>query len=89
MSNTTDLERDLVTRWIEPARPRPGDPEAHIVGTGIPVWALIGHWLGTGRDPARTASDYELTPETVKAALAYYRLHREVIDARLAANYAV
>jgi hypothetical protein len=32
------------------------------------------------------AADYEVPREAVEAALAYYREHRETIEARLAAN---
>lgn len=34
----------------------------------------------------RVAEDYEVSPEAVAAALAYYQENRGAIDARLAAN---
>lgn len=88
MSAKVGADYELMARWVRPERPYPGDPDAHIADTGIPVWALVGHWKMTGRDAAVTAADYHLKPEAVQAAIAYYRLHRDVIDARLTANSA-
>ena len=89
MATRTGSERELIARWIRPERSYPADPDAHITDSGIPVWALVGHWLMTGQDPVVTASDYHLEIAAVQAALAYYKFHRELIDARLAANVAV
>lgn len=86
MGSTTPSQDTLIARWIEPRRPYPGDPDARIVDTGIPVWALVGHYRADSEDPRLTAADYRLARKAVKAALAYYRKHREIIDARLAAN---
>lgn len=38
---------------------------------------------GEGNTPIRTAAAYELPEAAVRAALAYYRQNRELIDARL------
>lgn len=89
MSTGTISDTRLIERWIDPAREYPGDPEARIAGSGVHVWALVGHLRGAGWDPALTAADYELPVEAAQAALAYYHRHREVIDARLAANHAL
>jgi hypothetical protein len=37
-------------------------------------------------DVARVAADYALPCEAVKAAIAYYQRHKNLIDARIAAN---
>ena len=37
-------------------------------------------------DLDQVATDYDITREAVDAALAYYRMHKAAIDARLAAN---
>ena len=81
-------EYELIERWIEQS-PRGSDPaEARLVAFGIPVWALVGYLEAVENDVARVADDYEVPREAVEAALAYYRRHREVIDARTAANAA-
>jgi uncharacterized protein (DUF433 family) len=77
---------DLIARCIRPEHAYPGDPEAYVVERQIPVWALVGHWRAAGRDAKLTASEFQVKPDTVEAAIAYYRLHRDLIDARLAAN---
>jgi uncharacterized protein (DUF433 family) len=86
MSTKTTSGRELLARWIEPDAAYPGDPEAHIANTGIPVWALVGHYKANGQHAGLTAEDYRLPIEAIKAALAYYRGHREIIDMRLTAN---
>ncbi len=80
--------RSLVARYIELNPNRPGAGEARLVGYGIPVWAIIGHYQATGRDARYVADSYEVPLEAVQAALAYYRRHRSEIEARLAANAA-
>lgn len=77
---------ETVNRWIRPERLYPGDPDAHIVDSGIPIWALIGHCKMANGDIGLTAEDYHLPRQAVEAAWLYYQLHRDVIDARLAAN---
>ena len=72
-------------RWIEPNPFAPGPQEAQLVEYGIPVWALIAHLRVAGH-PLRVAEDYEVPMEAVEAALAYYELHRYLIDARTALN---
>ena len=80
-----DDER-LIARYIEPNPHRPGLDEAWLKDYGVSVWALVGYLEAASGDVARVAADYELPREAVDAALAYYRRHKPVIDARLAAN---
>ncbi len=54
--------------------------------SGVSVWAVIGHLPSVGGDVAQAAADYELSPEAMAAAIAYYRRNGPAIDARLAAN---
>jgi len=82
-------DAELIARWIEPHPRRPGVAEARVKGYATPVWALVGHWRAVGRNVGRVAEDYDLPREAVEAALAYYRRHRPLIDARLAENNAV
>ncbi len=81
-------EYELIERWIEQSPRGPDPAEARLVEFGIPVWALVGYLEAVENDVARVADDYEVPREAVEAALAYYRWHREVIDARIAANAA-
>ncbi|HET8629072.1 MAG TPA: hypothetical protein VFL91_16745 [Thermomicrobiales bacterium] len=81
-----DTEQDLIARWVERNPHRPGIAEARVVGYGVPVWALAGYLLMVEGDAERVAGDYDLPRDAVAAALAYYRRHQAVIDARIAAN---
>jgi uncharacterized protein (DUF433 family) len=68
---TAGTDQKLIACWIGPERRSPGDPDARIVDTGIPVWAFVGHHKGNGEDGAITAEDYRLPRKAVEAALAY------------------
>jgi uncharacterized protein (DUF433 family) len=81
-----DDRRALVERYVEANPDRPGGDEARLVEYGVPVWALVGHYHAVGADAAWVAEDYELPLPAVEAALACYRMHKAVIDARIAAN---
>jgi uncharacterized protein (DUF433 family) len=87
-SQTTSHARDdaLIARYIEQHPRRPGIDEARLIGFGVPVWAIVGYSFAVGGEIDRVASDYEVLEGAVRAALAYYRRHHAVIDARLAAN---
>lgn len=83
------MEQDeLIDRWIELDRRRPGPDEARLHQYGVHVWALVGHFQAIGGDAAQVARDYHVPVEAVEAALAYYQKHKCLIDARLAANAA-
>jgi uncharacterized protein (DUF433 family) len=86
MTTQTRREQELIARWIGRNPRKPGDDEVLIRDTGVPVWALIAYLPAVGNDPDRAARSYELEPEAVRAATAYYTSHREAIDARLAQN---
>lgn len=76
----------LITQYIAVNPLRPGVEEARIVGTGIPVWALVAD-VELAKVPAETlATDYAIPLDAIRAALAYYRHHKAAFDARLAAN---
>lgn len=65
------------------------DPgEARLRLSGTHVWAIVGYWRAVGGDAARVAHAYSVPTEAIDAALAYYKRHKPVIDARLAANVA-
>ena len=77
---------DLIARHIEPSDEHPGPADVRLAGSGVPVWALAGQYVALDGDIAQISLDFDLPREAVEAAIAYYRRHRAVIDARLAAN---
>ncbi|MCC6625833.1 MAG: hypothetical protein IT340_00400 [Chloroflexi bacterium] len=48
----------------------------------------MAHLRGAGGDADQTAADYDVPRAAVAAALAYYRQHQAVIDARITLNAA-
>jgi uncharacterized protein (DUF433 family) len=83
-------DEQLIQRHIDPDWDRyPGGPaDARLRDSGVPVWALVGHLRAVGDDLDQVAADYELPREAVDAALAYYRHHKSLIEARLLLNTA-
>ncbi len=79
-------EDELIEKWIEPNPFRPGPARARLREYGVSVWALIGYLQGLDGDPIRVAEEFDIPPEAVHAALAYYRRHQAAIDSRIAAN---
>lgn len=84
----TKREKNLIARWIEPHPHKPDPAEAVLIQYCISVWALIGYLEGADGDVAEVADAYCVPAEAVEAALAYYRKHQHLIEARLAANAA-
>jgi uncharacterized protein (DUF433 family) len=78
--------KDPITRHIEENPAKPGLADARLIGFAVAVWALIGYLPAVGHRADEVAEDYDLPVEAVEAALIYYRRHRDVIDARIAAN---
>lgn len=80
-------EDELIQREIEEDPYSPGPADVRLRRSGVHVWAIVGHYLfAAGQDQRTVARDYQISPEEVDAALAYYNRHRAVIDGRLAAN---
>ncbi|MBI3978800.1 MAG: DUF433 domain-containing protein [Chloroflexi bacterium] len=77
---------ELIRRHVEENPRKPGIDEVWLVGSSVPVWAIVGHYKAIGRNARQVAADYDVPVEAVEAALAYYRRHRAVIDARIKAN---
>jgi uncharacterized protein (DUF433 family) len=80
--------QELIDRWIESDPGGLGPQEARLAGYGVSVWSLIAYLRLTCGDLARVAGDYDLPPDAVRAAQAYYDGHRHLIDARIALNEA-
>jgi len=79
-------EQALIDRWIEPNPHKRQADEAWLVDFATPVWALVGYLTAVNGDADQVAIDYRVPREAVDAALAYYRRHQAIIDARIAAN---
>jgi len=78
---TAGTDDELIARWIEPAG-RTAD-EARVAPAGARVFRVVAEVELAGGDAAAAGRAYGLPPEAVAAALAYYRRHRPVIDARI------
>lgn len=76
-------EQGLMARWIRPHPHRSGAADVVVAESDVPVYALIGDLSVVAGDLDRVAADYEVPREAVEAALAYYRRHRDLIDARI------
>ena len=87
---TSDQPTDdeLIGRWIDADLPFHTPDEALIVGTGVSVTAVVTQLRIENGDRTGVQAAYELPPEAIDAALAYYARHREVIDATITLNAA-
>lgn len=85
---TIAQDQDLITTHLEPHSYRAGLDEWRLKERGVPIWAIVGALTPAGDNAAQVAADYAVSPPAVEAARAYYRQHRALIDARLAANRA-
>jgi uncharacterized protein (DUF433 family) len=68
----------------------PAGRRATIAGSGLDVWEVIATVKQLGEDPDALAQHYSwLTELQLRAALSYYRLYPQEIDARLAREEAL
>jgi uncharacterized protein (DUF433 family) len=83
-------EQELIEHYIDLDTDRypGGQADARLREYGVPVWALIAQLRALDGNLEQLASDYDLPREAVQAALAYYRCHKEYIDARVLLNSA-
>ena len=63
-----------------------GRADARLKVSGVDVWAIITYLNLYEGDADRVAREYELAPEEMAAALAYYRRYKKYIDARILLN---
>jgi len=62
----------------------PAGRRASIAGTGLDVWEVIATFKSVGADRERLKASYEwLSDRQLSAALAYYGLYPQDIDARI------
>ena len=79
---------DLIERFIEIDVHHPGAAGALLRASGVPVWVLVAQLPAADGSVEKLASEYDISIDAVHAALAYYRRHRKIIDARIALNAA-
>ena len=66
----------------------PTGRRAVVAGSGLDVWEVIATWQACGRDERQLAQNYPwLTQPQLRAALAYYALYPDEIEARLAREH--
>jgi uncharacterized protein (DUF433 family) len=62
----------------------PAGRRAVLAGTGLDVWEIVATWRAAGEDFGELRQSYAwLTEPQLRAALAYYELYPDEIDARL------
>jgi uncharacterized protein (DUF433 family) len=75
------------SRLIEQDPHHPGVYDARVVDVAVPVRALVGYLQrAAGNNMQTVAEDYDIPVQAVYAAVAYYGLHTDAIDARIQAN---
>jgi len=63
-----------------------GRSQARLRASGVPVWSLVGYLRAYDGDAEPVRRAFELSPEELAAALAYYRRNRRYVDAFLLLN---
>lgn len=79
-------EDTLITDYIGLNPDKPGLDQARIKEYGVAVSALVAYYQAASGDINRVAADYEIPVVYVEAALAYYKRHQTLLDARIAIN---
>src|SRR5687767_9681794 len=86
MTVTESTQEALIERHIDANPHGRGPAEARLAEYGPAVWAIVAYWKAANGDLRQVARDFEVPMEAVEAALAFYRLHQDLIDARLVLN---
>jgi uncharacterized protein (DUF433 family) len=74
--------------WIEQNPHKRPIADARIRGHGVAVWAIVAHYDATTGNADQVAAGFNPPVEAVRAALAYYKRHKKLIDARITINAA-
>jgi uncharacterized protein (DUF433 family) len=78
---STVLDHPDLAEYIEQDPHKPGRHNARFIEYGHHVWAIIAYLRGGNWDVVQTAKAWNMTEETVQAAIQYYERHRELYDA--------
>jgi len=65
-----------------------GRADARLRESGVSVWAIVSFLKVYNDSVTKVAEHFDLKQEEVEGALAYYRLNKPFIDARVALNEA-
>ncbi len=74
---------ELIARYIVQDRHFSGPHHARLRDSLVPVVPIIKLLRCYNDDAAQVAPDFGVSVEAIEAAKAYYRRHRDVIDARI------
>ena len=81
-------EQELRDRYIEQPAGESAD-RGYLRDSGVDVWAVVMYYrYAADHDIATVADIYRISMDEVDAALAFYALHKDVIDARITLNMA-
>ena len=87
---TNPSDQLLIDRYVDQdvGRYPGGRADARLRDSGVSVWAIVA-FLGVYEDdPVKVAEHFGLSRAELDAALAYYRLNKPYIDARVVLNEA-
>jgi uncharacterized protein (DUF433 family) len=90
LASTKKTDAQLVEEHIDGDFDRyaGGRADARLRESGVSVWAIVSFLKVYSGNVTKVAEHFDLTREEVEGALAYYRLNKSFIDARVALNEA-
>lgn len=78
---------ELIVRYVELDENHPWPGGALLKDSGVPIRALIGHYLcATEQSAVEVADAYDLPLVEVESALAFHRRYKCAIDAHIPEN---
>jgi uncharacterized protein (DUF433 family) len=84
LHRTEQEKAQLIAKYVARDPRRPGIYNAVVVPEGVSVWVIIARlYAVNGGDIDEAAAEYDLPPEAVEAAFAYYEQHKAAIDAKI------
>ncbi|MHB8576614.1 MAG: hypothetical protein ACYDCQ_14925 [Dehalococcoidia bacterium] len=86
MDTTRSAVAKHLARFIDANSVVDGASEARLATYGMHVWAIIGYLRAADGDAHEVARAYDVPIEHVNAAMAYFALHTDAINARLVLN---
>jgi uncharacterized protein (DUF433 family) len=82
-------EQQLIEKHIDLNYERfGGRADARLKESGVSIWAIVAYLGVYDGDVDEVARIYDLSPEEMDAALAYYRRNKKYVDARVLLNEA-
>ncbi len=79
----------LIARYIRKDPYLEDEADVRLADSLIHVWAIVAQLRVDDWDVSQVAQDYEIPEIQVEAALAYYRRHKDALDAHLADHVVV